>query len=153
MNNDTCVKVFTYENNDFVEVHDTFYSTDSHNLTFIKKNLIFKIEVPEKIIVGYKRERDERDVDHDTEVKKVKTTGDQKLLDDMYKLQEESNIIFAKYKKYKEQRDSALEQVKKLKTELLNARVIAEDACREKDKAIAISNKFRHYINDMNKKR
>lgn len=150
---DNGVKVYSYENSDFVEVPDTYYSVDSNDITFIKNKRIFKIEIPENVMAGSKRKMEDAIyIDDDESAKRIKTLEEinKKHVDDkikymlsLNKIERESKLLIENLNKLKEERDEAIKESKKNKIELLNARIKIEESVSEKKRAITLCNKMR----------
>lgn len=121
--NDSNIKIFTFENNDFVEIPETYYSTDSKDITFIKNNQFFKIEIPDNFFEVVSRKRKVCDciyIDNDESLEKIQI------------LQE--NITVAE------------KQINELKNKLLQSRLEIERNVAEKTRAINICNQLREKI-------
>ena len=154
---DNGVKVYSYENSDFVEIPETYYSTESNDITFIKNKRIFKIEIPENMMVGGKRKMDDSIYIDDDDVasessKKIKTLEeDNKTLEETInnlKIALEKTRIESKI--MKEQKNNIVKNLEDVKKELLNARVKIEENVRDKTRAIMLCNKLRKQIIDTN---
>lgn len=149
---DSSVKIYSYENRDFIEIPETYYSTDSNDITFIKNKIIFKIEIPNNMMNCGKR-RIEHDIDVDNEsvsksCKKIKT-----LEEDNKNLTETINNLKTilentrnESKTIEKDYFDILQKFKETKNELLNARVKMEEHVRDKKRAISICNKLSRKI-------
>ena len=73
---DDTVKIFVYDNKKFIEVKDTYFSKDSHHITFVNDNQIFKIE-------NKKRKRDEYE-DQTSLEKEYKSTNKKDIFVKIY---------------------------------------------------------------------
>jgi len=149
---DAIVKIYSYENRDFVEIPETYYSTDSNDITFIKDNTIFKIEIPNNMMDGGKR-RIGHDIyiDHETvskSCKKIKTLEEdnKNLTETINNLKTVLENTRNESKTFKKDYVDIVQIFKETKNELLNARVKIEKQVRDKKVAISICNKLRRKI-------
>lgn len=132
------IKVYCYENDDFVEVPETYASVDSNNVTFIKNKQIFKIEIPENVMVGSKRKMDDSMYIHDDEshkrIKKLEEINKKHIVD---KFQYLSSI-----NKTQNELKSLDVENKQLKAELLDTRLKKEEILAQKNRALDLCNRL-----------
>ena len=135
---DNNIKIFCFDNNDFVEIPETYYSTDSDDITFIKNKIFFKIQIPDNFIIGSKRKTDDYIyIDDDESCKRIKTLEEdnKNLVEKHEKLKYSSQIL-------KDKICCAEKRINYLKNELLQARVNIENNAKEMARMIKVCNKL-----------
>jgi hypothetical protein len=135
---DDSVKVYCYKNNHFVEVPEIYHAVDSNDITFIENERIFKIDIPENIMVGSKRTMDDSIYIHDDEsAKRIKTLEEinKKHIADKFQYLSTMN---------KSQNESKTLKIEnnKLKAELLDTRMKQEEILAQKNRALDLCNKL-----------
>ena len=140
---DDTVKIYVYNNKKFVEIEDTYFSKDSHHITFVNDNQIFKIE-------NKKRKRDEYEdqTPLEQEYKKI-LKENLKTKEQITKIIKISHDIMAKSKKIVKEKEENDKYLKKTKMELLSARVQLEQYILEKNLAIEACNTMQKRIDEL----
>jgi len=135
---DDSIKIYSYENNRFVEVPEVYLAVDSNDITFIKNECIFKIDIPNNDMIGSKRKMTDSIYINDDEsakrIKKLEETNKKHIedkfqyLSTMNKIKNETKILNV--------------ENNKLKADLLDAKLKKEEILAQKDRALDICNRL-----------
>lgn len=140
--NNNSVKIYSYENDRFVEIPEIYHSVDSNDITFIKNERIFKIDIPDNVMVGSKRKMEDSIYIHDDEsanrIQKLEETN-KKHLADKFKFISMRNIAENESKRLKIENNNL--KAKLLETKLENERILSE-----RNKATELCNQFARRI-------
>jgi hypothetical protein len=136
--NNDIVKIYSYENDRFIEVPEIYHSVDSNDITFIKNERIFKIDIPNNVMVGSKRKMEDSIYIHDDEsAKRIKK------LEEINKKHLEDKFKFISMWNTAEHKSKILQiENNKLKAKLLETKVENEVILSERNKATELCNKF-----------